>query len=126
MLKSMAWNSVHYSAANRIAYGALFDNPLNFWPPRMRSGRRLRCCCSRRCCPPSLAAENPASPGGLPVTLRSGADRSSLPRWDLMHLLYVVPVFVVLAALWVERHLRGLAAPAVAAVVLMPHCRWVR
>jgi hypothetical protein len=43
-----------------------------------------------------------------------------------MHLLYVVPVFVVLAALWVERHLRGLAAPAVAAVVLMPHCRWVR
>jgi hypothetical protein len=54
MLKSMAWNSANYSAANRIAYGALFDNPLNFWPPRMRSGRRLRCWCSRRCCPPSF------------------------------------------------------------------------
>jgi hypothetical protein len=131
MIQSMGWNSARYSLANRIAYGATADSLMGLLnathgASRVAAALLVFATLLPAILPPAVALafllslRHPRRPEIFLLLCGAALIGSSLPRWDLMHLLYVAPVFVVLAAVWVERHLRGLALPAVAAVALVP------
>jgi hypothetical protein len=131
MLRSLYWTGTHYSGANRIAYGAVFGGTAGLlggahggqlpvrilllmpfllpallpplavlaWLPVLRTPRRteayLLFC-------------------GLALAL------SAYPRWDLLHLLYISPLFLALAAVRMERAPFPLARLAVLLLLLIP------
>jgi hypothetical protein len=131
MFRSMGWTSARYSLANRIAYGATFGNL-----PELLSNAHgaqlvatvllLFVALLPAILPPLVALawlpslRTPRRPEVFLLLCGAALIGSSLPRWDLIHLLYVVPVFVVLAAVWLERNVRGLVFSAVASVSLLP------
>lgn len=131
MFQSMSWNSTHYSLTNRVVYGSMFDNPVKVLDTAhgaqlVTAALLLFATLLPAMLPPLVtlawlpALRHPRRPECFLLLCGAALVGSSLPRWDLMHLLFVAPVFVVLAAVWLERHARGLAAPAVALVALMP------
>jgi len=131
MLRSMAWNSAHYSLANRIGYGAMFDSPAGLLTSgtgvqRIATALLLFATLLPAILPPLVtlawlpSVRRPRSPEFFLLLSGGALIGSAYPRWDLMHLLYVAPVFVILAAVWMERHVRRTAALFAATVVLMP------
>lgn len=131
MFQSMAWNSARYSIANRVAYGATPDSLMGLLAAahgaqRVTAALLVFATLLPAILPPVVALaflpslRHPRRPEAFLLLCGAALIGSTLPRWDLMHLLCVGPVFVVLAAVWAERHLRGLALPAAAAMALVP------
>jgi hypothetical protein len=114
MLQGLLWTGTHYSGANRIGYGAVFGG----WAGLFAGAH------GAEVLPRVLFLTPFLLPALLPPLcvlmwlrlsrgLRSSAlyllfcgtalVASAYPRWDLLHLLYVSPVFLVLAAVWLDR-----------------------
>ena len=131
MIQSLVWNASHYSTANRVPYGFVFGGmtalfagvhgiewvqrvlflipfllpatlpPLAAlaWAPALRSPRRMEV--FLLLCGGALVASN-------------------YPRCDLLHLLYVCPIFVVLGAAWLQRNATRFARAMVLLAILLP------
>jgi len=131
LLRAMVWNSARYALANRISYGAMFESPggllaVGNGAQRAVTALFLLATFLPAILPPLAALawlpslRNPRSPEILLLLSGVAFIGSTYPRWDLLHLLYGFPVFAILVAIWVERHVRRAAAVALAAVVLIP------
>ena len=131
MIRGMGWNGAHYSLANHVVYGAMFDNPLGVLGgahgvQRITAAWFLFATLLPAALPPLAAAawipalRRPRSTELFLLACGAALAGSALPRWDLMHLLCVAPLFVVLAAVWLERNARGLGGPGLALAALVP------
>ena len=131
LFRAMLWNSARYALANRISYGAMFESPaallsVGSGAQRVATALFLLATFLPAILPPLAALawlpslRSPRAPEIFLLLSGAAFIGSTYPRWDLLHLLYGFPVFVILAAIWVERHARRAAAAALAAVVLIP------
>jgi len=131
MIQSMFWIRARYPLANRLVYGAVPDNPLRLIAAAhgfqiLTTALFVLATCLPAILPLLVAIawlpEAWKLRGKETFLLLSGAAlvASLLPRWDLMHLLFISPVFVILAAVWFERHARGILAAATGIAVLIP------
>uniref|UniRef100_Q01PL9 Glycosyltransferase RgtA/B/C/D-like domain-containing protein n=1 Tax=Solibacter usitatus (strain Ellin6076) TaxID=234267 RepID=Q01PL9_SOLUE len=119
MLHALFWNAAHYSAANQVAYGFFFGGPAALfagvhgveWLPRILLALPFLL---PALLPPLVAAawlpawRAPKSLEAFLLLCGLALVASNYPRWDLLHLLYISPVFLILGAVWLDRHTSGL------------------
>lgn len=131
MLRSLYWTGAHYSSANRIAYGAVFGGPAALFGGAHGAQLAVRILLLASFLLPALlpplvlaawlpALRHPRRPEVYLLLSGGALVASAFPRWDLLHLLYVSPVFLVLAAWWMERVRFRLARVAVLFLLLVP------
>lgn len=131
MLQSLYWTGAHYSAANRMAYGAVFGGAAGLFAGVHGSQLPVRILLLAPFLLPALlpplvvvawlpALRSPRRPEVYLLLCGGALVASAYPRWDLLHLLYVSPVPLVLAALWMEGVRFRLARVAVFCLLLIP------
>jgi len=114
MLKNLLWTGSHYSAANHIAYGAIFDSPARMLAAapgiqKLPTALLLAATFLPAILPPAmillwtLARRRPSRPEVFLLFCGLALVGTTYPRWDLSHLLYISPCFVIAAALWLEQ-----------------------
>jgi hypothetical protein len=131
MIHGLFWNAAHYSAANKVAYGFFFGGPAALfagvhgveWLPRILLVMPFLL---PALLPPVVAAawlpalRAPKSWEAFLLVSGGALVASNYPRWDLLHLLYISPIFLVLAAVWLERHTSGIGTMLVLMAFLLP------
>ncbi len=131
MVTALSWNASHYSSANRVAYGSIFGGPAALFAGAHGGEWIVRILLATAFLLPALlpplvtvawlsAIRSPRRPEVFLLAMGAAAVFSSYPRWDLLHLLYISPVFVVLAALWLQDIRYPLVAQAGLIMILIP------
>jgi hypothetical protein len=131
MLESLFWNASHYSGANLVPYGFLIGGPAALfagahgieWLPRSIFAFAfllpaiLPVAAAVFWLPKATKARQPE----IFLLVCGGAlVASNYPRIDLPHLVYVCPVFVVLAATWLRQHGTRLLAAMIFTLAFLP------
>ena len=131
MVKTLFWNASHYSAANRVPFGHIFGGPAALFAGAHGGEWIARILLAIAFLLPALlpplvavawlpAIRDPMRTEIFLLAAGGAAVFSSYPRWDLLHLLYVSPVFLILAAVWVGRIRRKSIAPALFMITVLP------
>jgi hypothetical protein len=131
MLHALLWNASNYSNANRVSYGFFFGGPAALfggvhgvaWIQRSLFAVPMLL---PALLPPLLlivwlpALRKPPRPEVFLLACCGAVLGSVYPRWDLPHLQYIVPVFLVMAAIWMDRVQSPITRLGVLALVLIP------
>jgi hypothetical protein len=113
MFRDLLWNASHYGSANHVPYGFFFGGLAGLlkgahgveWAPRIVFAAAFLLPAwlpplALVLWLPRLRKSRP--PESLLFACGVAAVACNYPRWDLMHLLYIVPVFLVLTAVRLE------------------------
>jgi hypothetical protein len=131
MLRGLYWTGTHYAQANRSGYGAVFGGWAALFAKAHGGDLLVRIVLLAPFLLPALlpplmaiawlpSLRNPRRPECFLLLCGGAMVASAYPRWDLLHLLYVSPVFLVLAALWMGRTRLGLARTGVFLLLFIP------
>ncbi|HEY1494502.1 MAG TPA: hypothetical protein VGF49_08155 [Candidatus Solibacter sp.] len=130
MIESLYWTATHYSQANRSAYGAVFGGTAGLFAGAHGAQLAVRILLLAPFLLPALlpplvtaawlpAMRSPRRPEFFLLLCGGALVASAYPRWDLLHLLYVSPLFFVLAGLRIARG-GGQAQVALLLLLLIP------
>ncbi len=131
MLESLYWAATNYSQANRSGYGAVFGGVAGLFAGAHGGQLPARVLLLTPFLLPALlpplmaiawlpALRNPWRPEVYLLLCGGALVGSAYPRWDLLHLLYVSPLFLVLAAVWLERARWGMGRAAIFLLLFIP------
>ncbi len=131
MIESLYWAATNYSQANRSGYGAVFGGLAGLFAGVVGGQLPARILLLTPFLLPALlpplmaiawlpALRNPRRPEVYLLLCGGALVGSAYPRWDLLHLLYVSPLFLVLAAVWLERARWGMGRAAIFLLLFIP------
>lgn len=131
MLAGLFWNASHYSNANRVPYGFFFGGPAALFAGAhgfewIQRAILVVPFLLPVALPPLAAAawlpvlRTPRRPEAFLLLSGSALVASNLPRCDLVHLLYTIPIFLVLGAVWLERHATESVRGGIMLALLLP------
>ncbi|MBS1857649.1 MAG: hypothetical protein JST11_19930 [Acidobacteria bacterium] len=131
MFDSLWWNASHYSGANLVPYGFLMGGPAALFGGAHGIEWVARILFAFAFLLPAIlplaaglawlpALRDPRRPEAFLLLCGIALVASNYPRCDLTHLVYVCPVFLVLGAAWLQRHVSGLACVVAFLVPFLP------
>ena len=131
MFESLYWTGTHYGQANRSGYGAVFGGAAALFAGAHGGQLPVRILLLTPFLLPALlpplmaiawlpALRDLRRPEVYLLGCGGALVASTWPRWDLLHLLYVSPIFLVLAALWMQRARLEMARVAVFLLLFIP------
>jgi hypothetical protein len=131
MLTGLLWNPSHYYGANRVPYGFVFGGPAELFAGVHGFGWLERIILLMPFLLPATlppvatlvwlpALRTPRRPEIFLLFAGAAMVGSCYPRCDLAHLLCELPVYLILAAAWLDRHATAFARVAVMLTLLLP------